>query len=205
MVCGRVNRRALPVSLTVLVLGASVYASSLLVIRSLNLNSLISLDSLFIAVFYVNTINLLYMVFLAYIYTSYGWLFTGLLSLFIRFFGRVDKEYSLNISRRVYEWTIRNAGITTGLVVATIFVGSLWKMKLLLGFSYPIGYVLLKLLLLPHTLVELIAFYVALWGTIRMHYKGSLVVGVSLTATLMLLAAAVLEAYVSPILLYYYM
>ncbi len=205
MVCGRVNRRTLLVSLTVFVLGMSVYTSSLLVIRSLGLNSLVALDDLFIAVFYVNTINLLYMVFLAYVYTNNGWFFTSLLSLFVRFFGKVNDEYSLDISRRVYEWTIRNAGLVTGLVVATIFIGSLWKMKLLLGFPYPIGYILLKLLLLPHTLVELIAFYIALWGTIRMHYRGSLVIGVSLTATLMLLAAAILEAYVSPILLYYYM
>ena len=198
-------KRATLVLLLVLVLGASVYASSLLVIRSLSLNAPIELDDLFIAVFYVNTINLLYMVFLAYVYANYSWLFIGLLSLFVRFFGGVDEEYSISISRRVYEWTIRNAGFTTGSIVATIFLGSLWKMKLLLGFSYPLGYIVLKLLLLPHTLIELIAFYIALWGTIRMHYRESLVAGVSLTATLMLLAAAILEAYVSPILLYYYM
>ncbi len=203
--CGRVNRKTSLILLTVFVLGVSVYASSLLVIRSLSLSAPVELDDLFIAVFYINTINLLYMVFLAYVYTNYSWLFIDILSSFVRFFGRVDEEYSISISKRVYEWTIRNAGFTTGSIVAIIFVGSLWKIKLLLGFSYPLGYIILRLLLLPHTLIELIAFYIALWGTIRMHYRGSLVAGVSLTATLMLLAAAVLEAYVSPILLYYYM
>ncbi len=199
------DRKVFFTLLLAIVLGASVYVSSLLVISSLSINAPIALDDLFIAVFYVNSINLLYMVFLAYIYTNYGEFFINILSLFVRFFGRVSRDYSINISRRVYEWTIRNAGFTTGFVVTVIFIGSLWKMKLMLGFPYSMLYVLLRLMLLPHTLIELIAFYIALWGTIRMHYRGSLVAGVSLTATLMLLAAAILEAYVSPIILYYYM
>ncbi len=185
-----------------LVLGVSVYISSILVIRSIGVYAPITLENLFIAVFYVNTINLLYTVFLVYIYVRYNWLFIGLLALFVRFFGRTSREYSYRVSRLVYDWSIRNAGFIVALIVATIFIGSLWKMKLLLGFSYPIAYAAFRLLLMPHTIIELIAFYIALWGTIRMHYQNILVIGVSLTSTIMLLAAAIFEAYVSPVLLY---
>ncbi len=191
--------------ISIVVLGVSVYFSSLHILKSLSTSISVSLDNLFIAVFYINTINLLYMVLLAYIYTRHRDIFVRLLALLIESLGRVNRYYSRRVSESVYDWSIRNAGLNTSIIVITIFLGSLWKTKLLLGFSYPLTYVILRLILLPHTLIELIAFYIALWGTIRMHYKSFLVVGVSATSTLMLLAAAILEAYVSPVLLNLYM
>ncbi len=199
------NRDYFALLTSVVALGVSVYFSSLLVLRSLSTGFPVSLNGLFIVVFYINTINLLYMVFLAYIYTRYKEVFIRLLAFFVRSLGRVDRYYSSRVGEAVYEWSIRNAGLTTGIIVVTVFLGSLWKTKLLLGFPYPLTYVALHLIFLPHTLIELIAFYIALWGTIKMHYRSSLIVGVGATSTLMLLAAAILEAYVSPVLLNLYM
>ncbi len=199
------NRDYFTLLISVVVLGVSVYFSSLLVLKSLSTSISVSLDELFVVVFYINTINLLYIVFLAYTYTRYRGIFIRLLAFFVRSLGRVDRYYSSRVSEAVYEWSIRNAGLTTGVIVVTIFLGSLWKTKLLLGFPYPLTYVVLHLIFLPHTLIELIAFYIALWGTIKMHYRGSLIAGIGVTSTLMLLAAAILEAYVSPVLLNLYM
>ncbi len=147
-----------------------------------------------LGIFYVNALSLAIIVLLTYYYIVYG---RDIIPLMSRI-GGIGKLIRVLYDRVTSKWSI-----TSLLIVALVFIVSFIRTTRLIGLNVAMND-MVKALLLPHTQIELIVVYLALWGTAKLGKNTLSLILLTLTLSLMLVASAIIEVTLSPILLYYY-
>ncbi len=147
-----------------------------------------------LGIFYVNALSLAIIVLLTYYYIVYG---RDIIPLMSRI-GGIGKLIRVLYDRVTSKWSI-----TSLLIVALVFIVSFIRTTRLIGLNVAMND-MVKALLLPHTQIELIVVYLALWGTAKLGKNTLSLILLTLTLSLMLVASAIIEVTLSPVLLYYY-
>ncbi len=146
-----------------------------------------------LGIFYVNALSLAVLITITYYYVVYGKSIIPVL--------RKTKGFG-NVLARIYEAVTVKWTKITPLIVTLVFTVSFVRTAGVVGVNVTL-HDMLRVLVLPHTHIELIVVYLALWGTAKLGNNFSTLILLTITLTLMLVASALIEVTLSPILLYY--